>query len=994
MSVHRACCDIKVPRLGSLNKNPTSAEEGASLEEFRAHCTEQGLECDTIHYSVPRRPSKGQSEAKKGQVTFFGDVDWVIQGNPDQEKVQRIIDMADIRYGFEAGTTAPPGDDAGHGEMVAFNGNGFVKSTRTGSAEYYKTVYGTYIRCEAAGFVSPADAQPDFVASTQHGGMTWTAALNDMFTNVEERCGAVGAAFGGMVHFEKLVGVAIALPTMSKENIFEAKEKYYPFAPHVEHNVRCVVVGFIADMAAAATKGVSGLDKVLYKGASGAAGGGADNSLALHTHLVTLRRSCVAQRPQDVRPQDVKEVYHLDSSSIVADFTLEAWLIDKSLEEHETLPPTSSLRSIPAPAPAKCNCSEWVVNALADAGVTHIFGGHGGALVPMVNAICKNPRVKWIYTRNEANASLMAAAYAKLTGRLAVCVATSGPGASNLTTGLLDALQDQCPMIAITGLKPRAGIGYSEFQDLQQSRMFAAGGLPMSLDVHSADALVPLLRDGVAKALTLRTTVHLGVPVDVQAAESPVPLKPFCAADVRDDVEHGASHSFAIKNVASELRAAAERGAGRCVIACGHRAVGAGEEILKLAERIHAPVLTRLDAKGVVNEAHPLAFGVIGVHGKSGLEKATKVIESAQLIISIGSHDDTLLLCNRAGLQIRPMIKFEPDAMCLQINSRYRALYDIVGEIKYTLGRLLKELGEPNPAGLSSISVGLSSENIPRLPSVSLMESWSRELAYSGMDVTAPDAATLHLATPMAQQAKLELPEETKELWRNLHTGQWRAPEEDVCYVGSRFQCTSMGSSDYCHPAIVMEEMSSRMDSNDVLCVDVGDVTLWASLSACLSKGQRTLSSERLGTMGYGLCAGLVASLVRGSTGRAVVVAGDGGIQMTINELGTAKQVFEESSDEHSLVIILLDNSKLGRVVFGFEGAEGCDLVSNIDFVMLAKAYGGDGLQVSSCEQLEGAMDAAFKSKGIFMLHVLTDPELKADMATFQDKSITMMNSG
>lgn len=110
---------------------------------------------------------------------------------------------------------------------------------------------------------------------------------------------------------------------------------------------------------------------------------------------------------------------------------------------------------------------------------------------------------------------------------------------------------------------------------------------------------------------------------------------------------------------------------------------------------------------------------------------------SAKLSLSTaGSHDDTLLLCNRAGLQIRPMIKFEPDAMCLQINSRYRALYDIVGEIKYTLGRLLKELGEPNPAGLSSISVGLSSENIPRLPSVSLMESWSRELAYSGMDAS------------------------------------------------------------------------------------------------------------------------------------------------------------------------------------------------------------------------------------------------------------------
>lgn len=121
----------------------------------------------------------------------------------------------------------------------------------------------------------------------------------------------------------------------------------------------------------------------------------------------------------------------------------------------------------------------------------------------------------------------------------------------------------------------------------------------MSLDVHSADALIPLLRDGVAKALTLRTCVHLGVPVDVQAAESPVPLKPFCAADVRDDVELAGSHSYVIRNVASELLAAAERGAGRVVLAVGHRAVGAGKEILRLAERIHAPVLTRLDAKGV-----------------------------------------------------------------------------------------------------------------------------------------------------------------------------------------------------------------------------------------------------------------------------------------------------------------------------------------------------------------------------------------------------------
>ena len=88
------------------------------------------------------------------------------------------------------------------------------------------------------------------------------------------------------------------------------------------------------------------------------------------------------------------------------------------------------------------------------------------------------------------------------------------------------------------------------------------------------------------------------------------------------------------------------------------------------------------------------------------------------------------------------------------------------------------------------------------------------------------------------------------------------------------------------------------MAANDVLCVDVGDVTLWASLSACLTKGQRTLSSERLGTMGYGLCAGIVASLVRAGDGRAVVVVGDGGVQMTINELGTAQHLYANLDED------------------------------------------------------------------------------------------------
>ncbi|CAE7891553.1 ilvB [Symbiodinium microadriaticum] len=962
-----SCHSTQVPKLGSLDP-----ALGGKLADFRRSCKDGGLDCDTIHYSVPRPAGDGEVA---GKVTWFGDVQWVIDGTPDPEKVQQTIDVSKIRYAFEAGTTAPPGDEAGHGEMVAFNGNAYIRSTRTGSSEFYKTVYGPYMRCEAAGLVGPPNATPDLVATTLLGGMTWTSAINDMFSTIEKRSGAPAAAFGGMVTFEKLIGTAIALPSTEKENIFEAKDKYYPFAPHVEHNVTCVVVGFVADMPAVEKQGITGLEKVLYKGASGSAGGGGADFLNLHAHLVTLRRSCKAKTPQEVLPQDVKEVYHLDASSIVSSFNLEVWLINESMQEHAAMS-EDSVCPLLAPPPSTCNCSEWVVNALVDAGVTHVFGGHGGALVPLVNAIVSHPKVQWVCTRNEANASLMAAAYAKLTGNLGVCVATSGPGASNLTTGLLDALQDQCSMIAITGLKPRGGIGYSEFQDLQQSRMFAAGGLPLSLDVSSPDALVPLVRDAVAKALSLRTVVHLGLPVDVQAAKSPVPLKPFCASDVRDDVELSETHSYVIKNVASELRAASGRGSGRVVIAVGHRAVGAGKEILQLAERINAPVLTRLDAKGCVDESHNLVFGVIGVHGKSGLELATKVIETSQLVISIGNHDDTLLLCNRAGLQIRPMITFEPDAMCLRINARYRALYDVVGNVKFTLRRLLAELGPQ--------------EKDPIAKNPSFMEGWHRELAYSGMDIVTPmDAANLHMAPP-PRHAKLELPADEKKLWSNIHNGKWKLHKRE----SSRFLCTSPASQDLCHPDTVMKEMSRRMETNDVLCVDVGDVTLWASLSACLTKGQRTLSSERLGTMGYGLCAGIVASLIRAGDGRAVVVIGDGGVQMSINELGTAQHLFANLNKDHGLILVILDNAKLGRVAFGFEGALGCDLGPSPDFAAIGKAYGGNGVKVASAADLTGAMDEAFKSTGIFILHVLIDPLLKADMATFQDKSITMMDSG
>ena len=267
--------------------------------------------------------------------------------------------------------------------------------------------------------------------------------------------------------------------------------------------------------------------------------------------------------------------------------------------------------------------SDWVANAIADSGCYIVYGGHGGALVPLVDAVCKHPRLTWVYTRNEHDAATMAAAHAKVTGGLGVVIATSGPGATNLVTGLMEALLDGNSLLAITGLKPTAQLGYAEFQDVDQSRLFAGAGIEWSKNAASVSGVIPLLRDAVSTALYNRTCTHLAIPVDLQAAVSPLPIKPFCAAMayLQMQAQHQTVDEDVLDDTACRLIGIAGQARPRVIICVGLRACyvdGISDAILKLAEAINAPVLTRLDAKGAVDESHPLAFGVVGIHGKPG----------------------------------------------------------------------------------------------------------------------------------------------------------------------------------------------------------------------------------------------------------------------------------------------------------------------------------------------------------------------------------------
>mmetsp|Transcript_3995 Transcript_3995/g.13388 ORF Transcript_3995/g.13388 Transcript_3995/m.13388 type:complete len:312 (+) Transcript_3995:225-1160(+) len=194
----------------------------------------------------------------------------------------------------------------------------------------------------------------------------------------------------------------------------------------------------------------------------------------------------------------------------------------------------------------------------------------------------------------------------------------------------------------------------------------------------------------------------------------------------------------------------------------------------------------------------------------------------------------------------------------------------------------------------------------------------------------------------------------------------------------ARLSDATSGRHSHCHPGLLLKMLGPRLSARDVVCVDTGDITLWASISLRLTRRSVVLSSERLGTMGYGLCAGIAASIERGGDARAIVIVGDGGFQMTLNELGTAIQ--------HGcrLLLLVIDNGLLGRVEHGFKNAKGCE-ITGCDWVALARAYGADGTHVARDSEIEAALDAGLSAKGVFVLAARCDPALRAEMAKTSD---------
>jgi hypothetical protein len=215
--------------------------------------------------------------------------------------------------------------------------------------------------------------------------------------------------------------------------------------------------------------------------------------------------------------------------------------------------------------------------------------------------------------------------------------------------------------------------------------------------------------------------------------------------------------------------------------------------------------------------------------------------------------------------------------------------------------------------------------------------------------------------------------------WDHFIEGHWRQRSDGATRPFLVTETAKLEDSAFCHPSHIYAALNTRLGPDDTLAVDVGDQTLWAAMLGHLTRGTRTLSDEFMGTMGYALPAAIAASLLR-PAGTHVAVAGDGAFQMTLNELATAVQ--------HGcrVVAIVFCNQSLGRVKYGF-GAQtivGAD-IGNPDFVALARAFGAEGVRVSSPDEADGAIRAAWEAKGVFVVEVAVDPSLSAEMAKMHD---------
>ena len=322
--------------------------------------------------------------------------------------------------------------------------------------------------------------------------------------------------------------------------------------------------------------------------------------------------------------------------------------------------------------------------SLAGEGTTTVFGYPGGAILPIYDALRKFPTIHHVLVRHEQGAAHMADGYARASGRVGVCMATSGPGATNLVTGLATAMLDSIPVVAITGQVSSKVLGSDAFQEIDIT------GITLPITKHNflvtrAEDIAPAVRQAFQIARSGRPgPVLVDITKDAQQAAAIYDFEGAKPAPYRP-------HPM-LRAESSSLRQALDliKSAKKPVILAGHGIVesGAEREVLAFAEALQIPIASTLLGLGAIPAGHPLSLGMMGMHGESWVNNA---IQQADLLLAFGMRFDDRVtgnLTHYAPTAKKIHIEIDPS----EINKNVKVDVALIGDLKEVLSLLLPQM--------------------------------------------------------------------------------------------------------------------------------------------------------------------------------------------------------------------------------------------------------------------------------------------------------------
>ena len=327
------------------------------------------------------------------------------------------------------------------------------------------------------------------------------------------------------------------------------------------------------------------------------------------------------------------------------------------------------------------NGAQALIEGLLREQVDHIFGYAGATICPIVDVLKEHPEIGYTLVRTEQNAGHMASGYARISGKVGVCMVTSGPGATNLITGIATAYMDSIPMVAITGQVPSNLLGRDIFQEVDITGAVAPFSKHSYL-VKNDNDIPRIVKEAFHIASTGRPgPVLIDIPIDIQNQE----LKKFQypeEVNIRGYKPSVKGNDLQIKRVAEAISKAKQP-----VICAGGGVwlAHAQKELLELAQRNQIPVVKTMMGLSVIATDHPLNMGMIGAHGN---HCANKALAKADLLIMVGTRAADRAVVDPAEIQ-RRMATIHIDVDPAEIGKNMQAAIPLVGDVKVILQQLL-----------------------------------------------------------------------------------------------------------------------------------------------------------------------------------------------------------------------------------------------------------------------------------------------------------------